>query len=48
MYAAAQVGGTPRTHDGAQWEIRQVANACLEIAQSIWPIAVSSFRGQNE
>ena len=37
-----------RTHDGAQWEIRQVANACLEIAQSIWPIAVSSFRGQNE
>jgi thymidylate synthase (FAD) len=33
-----------RLHDGAQWEIQQVARACLDIARSIWPIAVSSFR----
>lgn len=37
-----------RTHTGAQWEISQVANACLDIAQTIWPVAVSSFRGTNE
>ena len=34
-----------RMHDGAQWEIQRVAVACLEIARSIWPVAVSSFRG---
>jgi thymidylate synthase (FAD) len=33
-----------RLHEGAQWEIQQVARACLDIARSIWPIAVSSFR----
>ena len=32
-----------RSHDGAQWEIRQVAEACLEIATSLWPTAVSSY-----
>ncbi len=32
-----------RTHDGAQWEIQRVANACLEIAESIWPHAVSAY-----
>ena len=36
-----------RMHTGAQWEIQQVASACLDIAHSIWPIAVSSFRGDN-
>ena len=35
-----------RSHDGAQWEIQQVANACLSIAQSLWPIAITSFRGE--
>ena len=33
-----------RTHMGAQWEIQKVAEACLEIATDLWPIAVSSYR----
>ena len=33
-----------RTHDGAQWEIQQVASACLTIAENLWPIAVQSYR----
>ena len=33
-----------RTHDGAQWEIQQVASACLSIAENLWPIAVQSYR----
>lgn len=33
-----------RIHEGAQWEISQVANACLEIALDLWPIAVSSYK----
>ena len=33
-----------RTHDGAQWEIQQVAKACLEIAESLWPEAVGGYR----
>ena len=33
-----------RTHDGAQWEIQKVANACLEIASELWPTAVSSYK----
>lgn len=33
-----------RTHDGAQWEIRKAAEACLEIATDLWPVAVGSFR----
>ena len=32
-----------RMHDGAQWEIQQVANACLTIAKGLWPYAVSSY-----
>ena len=32
-----------RTHEGAQWEIQQVANACLSIAESLWPTAVNSY-----
>ena len=39
-----------RTHDGAQWEIQQVANACLSIAKELWPIALESYleiRGLN-
>ena len=26
-----------RMHEGAQWEIQKVAEACLDIAQDIWP-----------
>ncbi len=33
-----------RTHAGAQWEIQQVAIACLDIAESLWPTAVGTFR----
>ena len=33
-----------RTHEGAQWEIQEVALACLDIAMDLWPIAVKAFR----
>ena len=32
-----------RTHDGAQWEIQKVAEACLNIAEELWPITVKSY-----
>lgn len=32
-----------RTHDGAQWEIRQMAEAMLNIANEIWPVAVGAY-----
>ena len=32
-----------RTHEGAQWEIQQVAYACLDIALDLWPVAVTSY-----
>jgi len=32
-----------RSHEGAQWEIQQVAHACLEIAADLWPNAVSAY-----
>ena len=34
-----------RTHMGAQWEIQKAAEACLEIATDLWPVAVNSYRG---
>ena len=38
-----------RTHDGAQWEIQKVAEACLEIATELWPVTVNSYRNiKNE
>lgn len=33
-----------RTHDGAQWEIQQVANACLTIAKDLWPKTVGAYK----
>tara|TARA_B100000131_G_scaffold90220_1_gene86919 strand:- start:11136 stop:11840 length:705 start_codon:yes stop_codon:yes gene_type:complete len=33
-----------RTHEGAQWEIQQLANNMLEIARDLWPAAVSAFK----
>jgi len=33
-----------RTHEGAQWEIQQLAKACLEIAGEIWPKTISTYR----
>ena len=33
-----------RTHEGAQWEIQKVAEACLEIATDLWPETVNAYR----
>jgi len=33
-----------RTHDGAQWEIQKVAEACLDIATELWPVTVGAYR----
>ncbi len=33
-----------RTHEGAQWEIQKVAEACHSIASEIWPHAMSHFK----
>jgi len=33
-----------RMHEGAQWEIQKVAEACLEVATDLWPITVNSYR----
>ena len=32
-----------RTHDGAQWEIQQVAKACKEIASHLYPLTVMAY-----
>ena len=40
-----------RTHEGAQWEIQQVANACLKIAEELYPETVKAYneiRGQHD
>jgi thymidylate synthase (FAD) len=36
-----------RTHDGAQWEIQKVAEACLEIATALWPITIKAYKELN-
>lgn len=33
-----------RTHEGAQWEIQQVAKACFEIASELWPISTKYLK----
>jgi thymidylate synthase (FAD) len=33
-----------RMHDGAQWEIQKVAEACLEIATDLFPVTVGAFQ----
>jgi thymidylate synthase (FAD) len=33
-----------RTHEGAQWEIQQVARACLDMATDLWPTSVIAYR----
>ena len=33
-----------RTHEGAQWEIQKVAEACLEIATDLFPETVGAYR----
>ena len=32
-----------RIHEGAQWEIQKVAEACLAIASDLWPTAVDTY-----
>ena len=32
-----------RTHEGAQWEIQRVAEACREIALQFWPEAMEAY-----
>lgn len=32
-----------RIHKGAQWEIQKVAEACLVIAETLWPITVKAY-----
>jgi thymidylate synthase (FAD) len=36
-----------RLHSGAQWEIQQVAKACLNIAENHFPIAVKAYREER-
>lgn len=37
-----------RIHEGAQWEIQQVAKACLEIAKEHFPHSVNSYFKKNK
>ena len=37
-----------RTHEGAQWEIQQVAKACLTFAQEHFPHTVSAYRENRQ
>lgn len=36
-----------RIHKGAQWEIQQVAKACLQIVEQLFPVTVQSYRDIN-
>lgn len=33
-----------RTHEGAQWEIQQLAKSMLDIITNIWPVTVNAYR----
>jgi len=33
-----------RTHEGAQWEIQQLAKGMLEITQMLYPITVEAWK----
>ena len=37
-----------RVHEGAQWEIQQLAKGMLKIAESLWPIAIGTYRKIKE
>ena len=36
-----------RLHEGAQWEIQQVAKACLQFALELWPVPTEHFIESN-
>ena len=33
-----------RIHDGAQWEIQQVAYGCLSIVKNLWPVSLEAYQ----
>ena len=37
-----------RLHDGAQWEIQQVAKACGRIATQLWPVMMEKYQEVRE
>ena len=37
-----------RAHEGAQWEIQQVAKACLKIVEQLFPITIRSYKEIKE
>jgi thymidylate synthase (FAD) len=37
-----------RLHEGAQWEIQQVASAVLNISELLWPVSVKAFRDTKD
>jgi len=37
-----------RTHDGAQWEIQQLANGMLNIVSELYPVTVQAYRERKE
>ena len=36
-----------RTHEGAQWEIQRVAQACMQIAKNIWPASIDAWEQER-
>jgi len=36
-----------RTHEGAQWEIQKVAEACIDIAKELWPVTIDAYANRN-
>jgi len=32
-----------RTHEGAQWEIQVLANACLQFVEGLWPDVINAY-----
>lgn len=36
-----------RMHDGAQWEIQQLAKGCLAIATDLWPVTINAYKTIN-
>lgn len=37
-----------RVHEGAQWEIQQVAKACLEISSQFFPESITAWKNTNK
>ena len=37
-----------RIHEGAQWEIQKLAEACLSIVEEAWPVTIKAYRAVKE